>query len=308
MVSKYGSPWRHDPNGNKSTVRQAKTQAHGAACSEERAAVTVVEVNELPAALRRKRKRQSAILMSKPFAEPPFWLAVSDECPAKMPALDSDPIEPSPFAFAAEPRRRKRRKIVRFLRTAIPALVCVASVATVISVAVWAMHRPALAHERGPAIKQPEAVASRALAIPESPPPANPPVAASHRPVTPIAATVKGKPQNEEVPVTVTAPADDPGVAGPIRTRVAQPPAAEPAPVIGANIAACEACDAKVNNEAPVCIECQKQAAMPEGTASYGTQVTFVDDPVVAAKQAKEQNKLMFMMTISGNFEESRFT
>jgi hypothetical protein len=41
---------------------------------------------------------------------------------------------------------------------------------------------------------------------------------------------------------------------------------------------------------------------------SHGTQVEFLDTPTEAAKQAKKEEKLVFVLHVSGNFEDSRFT
>jgi hypothetical protein len=41
---------------------------------------------------------------------------------------------------------------------------------------------------------------------------------------------------------------------------------------------------------------------------TYGTQVLFLNNPAAAAALAKHDKKLMFVMHISGNFEESCFT
>jgi hypothetical protein len=49
--------------------------------------------------------------------------------------------------------------------------------------------------------------------------------------------------------------------------------------------------------------------APAEGTCgSFGTSVHFVDTPVEAAKQAKKEEKLVFVLHVSGNFEDPRFT
>jgi hypothetical protein len=46
-----------------------------------------------------------------------------------------------------------------------------------------------------------------------------------------------------------------------------------------------------------------------EGTCgSFGTTVEFVDTPSAAAKQAKKEQKLVFVLHVSGNFEDPRFT
>jgi hypothetical protein len=40
----------------------------------------------------------------------------------------------------------------------------------------------------------------------------------------------------------------------------------------------------------------------------YGTSIDFVDDPTAAARQALEQQKLLFVLHVAGNFEDSCFT
>jgi len=49
------------------------------------------------------------------------------------------------------------------------------------------------------------------------------------------------------------------------------------------------------------CAQCAKGG-------SYGTSLEFADSPTEAAKQAAKQNKLMFVVHISGNFEDDKFT
>jgi hypothetical protein len=41
---------------------------------------------------------------------------------------------------------------------------------------------------------------------------------------------------------------------------------------------------------------------------SYGTTVEFVDSPTKAAEIAKKEGKLVFVLHVSGNFEDPRFT
>jgi hypothetical protein len=41
---------------------------------------------------------------------------------------------------------------------------------------------------------------------------------------------------------------------------------------------------------------------------SFGTAVEFVDTPSAAAQQAKKEQKLVFVLHVSGNFEDPRFT
>ena len=41
---------------------------------------------------------------------------------------------------------------------------------------------------------------------------------------------------------------------------------------------------------------------------SYGTQIEFMDSPTEAAKKAKKDGKLVFILHVSGHFEDPRFT
>ena len=45
-----------------------------------------------------------------------------------------------------------------------------------------------------------------------------------------------------------------------------------------------------------------------EETACFGTKVEFVDTPKEAATLAEKQEKLVFVLHVSGNFEDPRFT
>ncbi len=61
--------------------------------------------------------------------------------------------------------------------------------------------------------------------------------------------------------------------------------------------------------------EPKKEAAPPPGPRSarpagetYGTSVLFLSNPDEAARLAREENKLLFVLHVSGNFEESCFT
>jgi hypothetical protein len=42
--------------------------------------------------------------------------------------------------------------------------------------------------------------------------------------------------------------------------------------------------------------------------STFGTSVEFEDSPSDAAKKAKKQEKLVFVLHVSGNFEDPRFT
>jgi len=45
-----------------------------------------------------------------------------------------------------------------------------------------------------------------------------------------------------------------------------------------------------------------------ETCGSFGTSVEFVETPKEAAAQAKKEQKLVFVLHVSGNFEDPRFT
>jgi len=70
--------------------------------------------------------------------------------------------------------------------------------------------------------------------------------------------------------------------------RPAQPAPARPAPAVA-------------------CAE-QGGACAVAGAGKYGTSVDFVADPGEAARRALKEKKLLFVMHISGNFEDDQFT
>jgi hypothetical protein len=43
-------------------------------------------------------------------------------------------------------------------------------------------------------------------------------------------------------------------------------------------------------------------------TSCHGTTVDFLDTPSEAAKRAKKEEKLVFILHVSGNFEDPKFT
>lgn len=54
--------------------------------------------------------------------------------------------------------------------------------------------------------------------------------------------------------------------------------------------------------------ECEAEGKCTAGDGRYGTRMNFVDDPAEAAKQALKEKKLLFVLNISGNFEDDKFT
>jgi hypothetical protein len=51
-----------------------------------------------------------------------------------------------------------------------------------------------------------------------------------------------------------------------------------------------------------------ERAVAEESCGEFGTSVIFADSPVEAAKQALKEEKLVFVLHVSGHFEESDFT
>ena len=45
-----------------------------------------------------------------------------------------------------------------------------------------------------------------------------------------------------------------------------------------------------------------------EGVCRFGTHVQFVSTPTEAAREAKKDEKLVFVLHVSGHFEDPRFT
>jgi hypothetical protein len=45
-----------------------------------------------------------------------------------------------------------------------------------------------------------------------------------------------------------------------------------------------------------------------EGCGSHGTRVDFLDTPAEAVTKAKKEEKLVFVLHVSGHFEDPRFT
>ncbi len=52
----------------------------------------------------------------------------------------------------------------------------------------------------------------------------------------------------------------------------------------------------------------QQTASAEESCGDYGTSVTFVESPSAAAKQALKEEKLVFVLHVSGNFEVADYT
>ena len=113
----------------------------------------------------------------------------------------------------------------------------------------------------------------------ETPAAVDPAVLVEEKPAPVQLVTVEPVPEQAPEPALVKEPEPEPVVV-----VVAAPPP----PIVQAKKAEAEVCK------------------LPKGT--YGTSVSFKPDPVEAAQQALKDKKLFFVITISGNFEESKFT
>ena len=51
-----------------------------------------------------------------------------------------------------------------------------------------------------------------------------------------------------------------------------------------------------------------ERAAGGATCSSFGTSVEFVNTPSEAARQAKQEEKLVFVLHVSGHFEDPKFT
>ncbi len=104
------------------------------------------------------------------------------------------------------------------------------------------------------------------------------------------------------VAVKPNAPAkDDPPPKIAVPPREPRPALPEPAPVVPdgpVNLAGIGA--GPEDNAAP--------GACKVGRQRFGTSVAFARNPQEANRQAAEEHKLTFVLHVSGNFEESRFT
>jgi hypothetical protein len=63
-----------------------------------------------------------------------------------------------------------------------------------------------------------------------------------------------------------------------------------------------------LNDLQPVGATDEGACDLPDEHQTFGTAVEFARNPVEAARLAKQQRKLTFLLHVSGNFEENRFT
>jgi hypothetical protein len=289
--------------------------------------VVINDLPNMPPSTRRRRSRRT-VLKSKPFQAPPFWLTVDEpKAPVqKSPILMSQPFEGPPFYFRDAPPRRRRGPSwpVRFTRFAVPPLIALLCAGSIALLAIQRMRPPqsnAVCERLEPGPTGPTQVAS-AHPITELPPPRKPSSPEINRPAQREVAQVA--PEDVAVPqVSLIKPTEQAGVAkstpvvqaivadGRVEGPVAQDQTEE---VVAA---ACEPGAVEPPKSPPaiakqepahapaVCESCKEGGAK---SAGYGTNVTFVDSTQKAYEQAKSEKKLVFLMTISGNFEDPAFT
>jgi hypothetical protein len=239
--------------------------------------VTRIRVNELPNVL----SARPLIPVAKPFQAPPGFPGK----PALAGDLWSDLIE------SAAPRAKRRRTPGgnRLLLVSTAAMIVVGLGLT------------ALMGRQAPSAKaEPVAVASL---LPQVAP------ATPATPAAPAVATVP-EPQKDETRLELDSKPE------PLQPNkpAAKEQLADPAPVMPVVVAAAPMVappDPPAPRAAPevpavdkpaACAECQKKAG------SYGTSLEFAESPTEAAKLASKQSKLMFVVHISGNFEDDKFT
>jgi hypothetical protein len=82
------------------------------------------------------------------------------------------------------------------------------------------------------------------------------------------------------------------------------------APLLGLAFAGASELDSKPAVSGPAARPIKPVAPKKEEAAcgSHGTRVEFYDTPSEAAKVAKKEQKLVFVLHVSGNFEDPRFT
>ena len=232
-----------------------------------------VTVNILPDALPRKPKRRCSktVLKSKPFQEPPYWLSVNEPAAAaRAPIEPSQPLEEPPFLFTAPAAPRKRRPVRAAIRVVVPSFISVSCAGLIVALTLQAMNPP-----KRPTESQPVSVAAKPQAAePVKPPAAEPAVA------------LAAEPPREEMVVAAKPRTVEPAVL------------AKPQAVVDAKPAAAVVAD---------CAVCQEPDSGPKQD-TYGTSIHFVENTKVAGEEAKARKKLMLVLNISGNFEDSGFT
>jgi hypothetical protein len=235
--------------------------------------LTRIQVNELPNVL----SGRPLIPVAKPFQAPPGF--------PRKPALAGDLWSDLVESAAPRPKRRRAQGGNWLL---------LASTAAVIVVG---LGLTALMGRQASPKAEPMAVASLPQVAPATPAtPATPALAVTPEPRKD---EPRLEPDSKPEPLQPNKPAAkellaDPAPVMPVAVAAAPPVAPPDPPAPRAEI--------PIADKPAACAECQKKAG------SYGTSLEFAESPTEAAKLASKQSKLMFVVHISGNFEDDKFT
>lgn len=188
--------------------------------------------------------------------------------PSQPPLLHLPPPLPKRFASQPPPERAIRPLVN------VPAVIAASAVgfALIVSVLAWIVTHPVKASQPFELATTPTVLAAVPEVETETPAPApGAPPAFAPAALTPVSHVNRQDVVLNHVPLIEEAPPPLP-----------PPPPREPEPAA--------------------------EAAAPANGQTYGTNVVFRNNPAAAAESARRDNKLLFVMHISGNFEDSCFT
>jgi hypothetical protein len=169
-----------------------------------------------------------------------------------------------------------------------------------------------------PAWVQPPRVVAAGPALPLSQPVVQKKDTVAHAsaPAPKAKAVVKPAPKKDPAPTTTLAPALPAELVSEIQSA-GQPTATSPAVPVetvsqkNAEVAKSEPVSAAQPFEQSVCKEEAKSCATETGKGPgdlFGTAVAFAPSPRIAGEQAFKEQKLLFVLHVSGNFEDPGFT
>jgi hypothetical protein len=149
-----------------------------------------------------------------------------------------------------------------------------------------------------------KSLAARSPASAAVQPPAAPALEMADIPAAPSVA-LEAPVQQSPAGATVAELASPPAPPGLVAAWVAPAPKTDPALVARIAEDLLEPAATALPKAAPE--PPQPDVAAPTGEC-YGTAAHFLSDPTAAAKQATKEHKLLFVLNISGNFEDDKFT
>jgi hypothetical protein len=158
-----------------------------------------------------------------------------------------------------------------------PAIVVVIlSLSVVFGASVWVLSKP-----RSLAAQQPVTLVAQ-------PAGAENVVALTHREPSPVPSMSVETVAAKIAPAAPEPAAPDQALPSPIPEKAVPPQAVAPSPLAPSPVAASD--------------------SAPPVTHTYGTSVAFLSSPAEAALRAQRERKLLFVLHVAGNFEESCFT